>query len=116
MTNVDKDQPACAACVHMAIEELVGGAPKSIRAAVWVIAAVISIAALGGFGLSAIESKATVAAAVATEPLKGDISELKAGQAQLWNVVNTKLDAISSQLAQTRQDVAVMGALQGKSK
>jgi hypothetical protein len=90
------------------LDEIVSQAPRSVRSALWVLSAVIGFAALGAFGLSAIETKANAAADARAVPIVERVTKLESGQGQLWNVVNSKLDKISSDVAQTKQDIAVL--------
>ena len=86
----------------------IGEAPKALRPALWVLSLVIGLTSLGAFGLSAVETKAQAAASAQAAPLLERVSKLEGSQGQLWNVVNGKLDRISDDIAQTRQDVAVL--------
>ena len=92
----------------MAIEELVNVAPKSIRPALWVIAFSVTMGAIAVGGMSAIETKAALAATQATSPIVERVSKLEGEQSRTWAVMGEKLDSISAQLTQTRQDVAVL--------
>jgi hypothetical protein len=58
--------------------------------------------------LSAIETKANAAADARVIPIVERVTKLESGHGQLWNVVNSKLDKISSDVAQTKQDIAVL--------
>ena len=92
----------------MAIEDLIAAGPKALRPALWVIAFGIIAGVMGIAGMSAIEAKAALAATETTAPVIERVSKLEAGQQQMWSTIGSKLDTISTQLTQTRQDVAVL--------
>jgi hypothetical protein len=90
------------------LDEIVGQAPKSIRPAIWSIAFVLGIGCMGAFGLSAIESKAQLAAAAQTAPINERLSKLESSNDKLWGTLNSKLDTISQQVTRVSTDVAVL--------